>query len=118
MCVASASSSYFIDFALKACGLRDYFPAVFSCKDVGTGKEHPDVYLAALEGMGVGVEGTWIFEDSLVALQTAKKLGLRAVGIYDPFNYGNEEAERISDHYVRENEGMDQLISLWEEKDA
>ena len=118
LCVASASSSYFIDFALKAQGLRDYFSHIYSCKDVGKGKEHPDVYLAALEGMGVGTQGTWIFEDSLVALKTAKAMGIATVGVYDAFNYGNEEAQRISDHYIRENESFAKLISLWEDYHA
>ena len=42
-----------------------------------------DVYEAALEHLGTPRAQTWVFEDSLFAMETAKKVGFPVVGIYD-----------------------------------
>ena len=100
MCIASASSPALVEAALKRCGIESYFLKVFSCVECGFGKERPDVYLWAQEFMGVPAEKTWVFEDSLVAIQTAAKAGFPTVGIYDRNNYGQEEIRKTATHYI------------------
>ena len=110
MCIASATDPYLIDIAVKHCGIEKYFSKIFSCAEIGKGKEYPDVYLMALEHLGTSAEETWIFEDSYVALNTARKIGMPAVGIYDRYNYGQEILRENATVYVGEGENLMKLV--------
>lgn len=110
MCIASASALDMVEIAVERCELGKYIPKLLSSCDYGCGKDKPDVYLAALEYLGTPVNETWVFEDSLVALRTAKGIGMPVVGIYDPHNFGHEEMKALSCHYIDDGEGLDKLI--------
>ena len=112
MCIASASALDMVEIAVERCGIGKYIPKLLSSCDFGVGKDKPDVYLAALEYLGTSVEDTWVFEDSLVALKTAKSIGMPVVGIYDTYNFGQEEMREISDYYIDNGEGLDKLIDM------
>ena len=112
MCIASASALDMVEIAVERCGIDRYIPKLLSSCDFGVGKDKPDVYLAALEYLGTSVEDTWVFEDSLVALKTAKKLGMPVVGIYDAYNFGHEEMQEIADYYIADGEGLDKIIEM------
>ena len=98
--VATASPMPWVNIALDRCDLRKYFSVILSCEEVGKNKAFPDVFIEAARRMGATVSDTVIFEDSLVAIKTAKKSGFFTVGIYDENNYGAKEAEEISDIYI------------------
>ena len=49
---------------------------------------------------GTSVEDTWVFEDFLVAIETATRIGMPTVGIYDRFNYGQDRIREIATKYV------------------
>jgi beta-phosphoglucomutase-like phosphatase (HAD superfamily) len=91
---------------MKRCDLEKYFSAVFSCGSIGKGKDKPDIFLLARDFLGERTEDTWLFEDSLVAIQTATKIGMPTVGIYDSFNFGQEEIKKLATHYVAEGETL------------
>ena len=112
MCIASASALDMVEVAVERCELGKYIPKLLSSCDFGCGKDKPNVYLAALDHLGTPKEETWVFEDSLVALKTAKGIGLPIVGIYDAYNFGHEEMKEISDYYIDDGEGLDKLIDL------
>ncbi len=110
MCIASASALDMVEIAVERCRLGKYIPKLISSCDFGCGKDKPDVYLAALEYLGTPAEETWVFEDSLVALKTAKGIGLPVVGIYDAYNFGHDEMKKIANYYIDDGEGLDKLI--------
>ena len=110
MCIASATAPNLIKLAMKTTGLDKYIEKVISCNDVGKGKEHPDVFLAAHEYLGTPKESTWIFEDSVVALETASRAGYHTVGIYDKYNFGLDRIPGIVDIYVDDGETLAGLI--------
>lgn len=110
MCVASASTKEHILITLRHLGIAEYFGSVFSCEEVGKGKEEPDVYLLALGYLGTDVAETCIFEDSLTAIKTAKKIGIKTVAVYDSYNYGQEEMRKIADEYICDGETLLKLI--------
>lgn len=107
MCIASATAPDLVAQALENCGLDGYFPKLISCADVGKGKEHPDVFLKALEYLGTELGSTWVFEDSATALETASKAGFKTVGIYDKYNYGQDRAKKVSDIYIEYGETLE-----------
>lgn len=112
MAVATASNGDLVQLAMERCGLKPYLDLVVSCADVGKGKDQPDVFLLTLEKLGTTAEETWMFEDSYVALQTAKRIGMPTVGIFDANNYGQDILRANSDHYIDEGESLTRLIGI------
>ena len=110
MCIASATAPDLVELALKHCEIKDYFLKLFSCGAIGVGKEKPDVFLLAQESLGSDIEDTWVFEDSLVAIETAKKAGFKTVGIYDRYNYGADRIKEIADEYIAPGETLMRLF--------
>ena len=110
MCIASATAPELIDVAMKHCDIGKYFLKVFSCSDIGKGKEEPDVFLQAAEFLNTKTSETWVFEDSLVAIETATKIGMPTVGIYDKFNYGQDKIKEIVTEYIGVAETLLKLI--------
>lgn len=111
MCIASATAMTELELAVEVCGLKKYFPKIFSCAEVGVGKDHPDVFLLAQKWLGTKREETWVFEDSLVALQTARSIGMPTVGIFDANNpYTEEQLKEYSTVFIAASQTMAELI--------
>jgi HAD superfamily hydrolase (TIGR01509 family) len=110
MCIASATAPELLELALKHCGIEHYFSKIFSCGTIGKGKEHPDVFLMAADYFGEDKAETWVFEDSLVAIETAVGVGMPTVGIYDRFNFGQERIKEIATEYIGEGETLLKLM--------
>lgn len=112
MCIASASTPKLVECALKRFDMEKYFEAFFSCSVLGKSKDKPDIYLHAAKQMGSKVEETWVFEDSLTAIETSSKIGMKTVAIYDKFNFGHDKMEEIADFYVGKGENLTKMIGL------
>ena len=110
MCIASATDGALLKLAVRRCGLEKYFCRIFSCGDIGKGKDHPDIFRAAQEFLGTAPEETWVFEDSLTAIRTADSIGMPTVGIYDACNFGQDEIRQIAREYIAEGEKLTRLI--------
>ena len=110
MCIATATEYELVNIALKHCDIDKYFLKVFSCGHINKGKEEPDIFVLAKDYMGERIEDTWVFEDSLVAIETATKLGMPTVGIYDRFNYGQDKIKSLATIYVDRGESLLKLI--------
>lgn len=109
-CVASASAAEYIKYNLEKYGIADMFEFVVSCVDVGSGKDKPDVYYAALEKFETLPEETCVFEDSFVALETASRAGFITVGIHDKDNYDHDKLMAASDYYLADGMTFKDLI--------
>lgn len=110
MCIASATAPDLVNIALDSCDLRKYFLKFFSCADLGLGKDKPDIFNLALDFLGTERQETYVFEDSLVAIDTAMKAGFPTVGIYDQYNEGSENLATMATYYIAENESLSKLI--------
>lgn len=112
MCLASATAMPTLMHALTFHGILDYFSAVLSCADIGVGKDKPDIYIKAMDIMGLSADELCVFEDSFVALETAKAAGFNTVGLYDKYNFEQERLRRASDIYLGEGETLESLIDV------
>jgi HAD superfamily hydrolase (TIGR01509 family) len=110
MCVASASAPHLLDAVIEKFGFDKFFPKIISCNDVGKGKEEPDVFIVAHEYLDTGKDETWIFEDSVVALQTAHDAGYNTVGVYDKYGFDIERIKRISTIFIDCGESFTSLF--------
>lgn len=100
MCIATASERYQVEAALKRCGLEPYFAAIFTCGEVGHGKDEPDIFRQAMEHFGADRRSTVVFEDALHAIQTAKADGFLVAGVFDRSEKRQEEIRKLADWYI------------------
>ncbi len=110
LCLASATDMHEIKMALACYDMAKYFDTVLSCADLGVGKDKPDIYLSALQKMGLVAEEVCVVEDSYVALETAKAVGFQTVGVFDRYNFGHDRLEKASDIYLDEQHTLNDLI--------
>jgi len=86
--------------ALARLNVLDYFEKIFTCTEIGAGKSKPDIFIAAAEYMGTHPVDTWVFEDALYAIRTAKNAGFRTAGVYDEYSRDLwDEIKKVSDIY-------------------
>lgn len=101
MAAATSSDRMHIEVAFKRLGIRSYFRRIFTCSEVGAGKNKPDIYQRAAEELGTKPEETYVFEDMLHAIRTAADAGFRTVGVYDRFSEEDqEELKKMTDIYL------------------
>lgn len=110
ICIASATAPQLLSVALRHLNMEHYFSRIFSCAELGVGKDRPDVFLAARDFLGEKTEDTWVFEDSVVAIETAVKAGFKTCAVYDRFQVGQDRMREIADVYVGEGEGFEILL--------
>lgn len=110
LCIASATATELIKIAVKHCNIENYFTDILSCAEIGKGKDQPEIYLKALERLGTSADETCIFEDSHIAICTADRMGMKTVGIYDKYNYGQEEIRKTATVYIAEGDSFKSLI--------
>jgi HAD superfamily hydrolase (TIGR01509 family) len=91
--VASNSDHAWVEGHLERLGLRDRFRAFCCREDVAKGKPEPDVYLKAMDRLGVKSSEAIAFEDSLPGSTAAKRAGLFCVAVpnestrHQPFDH-------------------------------
>ena len=100
MCVATVTDRYLVEETLERLGVRHYFSEIFTCAEVGFGKDKPVIYQKALEHLETAKDETYVFEDMLFALNTAKTDGFPTVGVYDRHEAHQDELKGLADYYV------------------
>ena len=79
--IASSSSPDYIAMSLDRFDLARHFGAhVYSADGWARGKPHPDIYLAAAEGLGVDPAQCLAIEDSPTGAQAALAAGMTVIG--------------------------------------
>lgn len=86
MCIATATDRFMVESALKRHQIAHYFSDIVTCGEVGASKKHPMIFEVALEKLNTKKENTLVIEDSLHAIETARKAGFQVVGVYDDFS--------------------------------
>ena len=84
MGVASSSSCKWVLGHLQERGLRDHFECVLAADDVEITKPDPNLYLSALDCLGVSDREAIAFEDSPNGVLAAKRAGLYCVAVPNP----------------------------------
>lgn len=93
MSIATAGDMELSRAALERLGLMVFFEGMASCKEHG-GKHSPEVYCAAAELVGSAPENIIVFEDSLHAVETAKRAGFITAAVRDS---GENEQQALSE---------------------
>jgi len=77
--LASSSTAAWVVGHLERLGLRQYFEVIRTSEDVKITKPEPELYLSALEGLGVQPKQAVAFEDSPNGILAANRAGMWSV---------------------------------------
>ena len=109
LCIATATDRHLVEAGLDRCGVLSCFGEIFTCNEVGHGKDEPDIFEAALRSLGTRREETLVFDDALYAVRTAKEAGFPVAAVYDSHERSQAEVRARSDLYL---EDLTQLVEL------
>lgn len=101
--IATSTDRFLIEIGLAHLGIEDYFDEIYTATEVGKGKNYPDIFQLAMDKMGTKPEETWLFEDGLYSMITAKAYGMPVVGVYDKVSHDDQEAiKQVADIYLED----------------
>ena len=101
ICAATSGDRALAEAALARCGILSYFGHIFTCEEVGHGKDSPEIYEAARAFLGTTAQETVVLEDALYALRTAKAAGFCTVAVGDPSSAQDRAAiQECADFYL------------------
>ena len=69
------------------------------------------MFYEAMKLLGTEKEETFLFEDAVYSVRTARKEGFGAVGVYDASMQYQQELIELTDHYIKDYR---QLAPFWE----
>ncbi|MDD6373666.1 MAG: HAD family phosphatase [Bifidobacteriaceae bacterium] len=96
--VASTLMPSLRDPTLEHLGISGYFDAVCGIEEVGgLNKDHPDLYRLVATRLGVRPCDCTVFEDIVIGVRTAKRMGMHAWALCDPRSSHHEELAAIAD---------------------
>ena len=101
MCIATASDKECAVAALKRLGVLPYFDFVLTADEVGVGKTSPEIFLESVKRFNAPKEQVAVFEDSLHAVETAKRAGFFVVGVFDRLFVPGRSGYKLCDRYIR-----------------
>ncbi len=110
LCIATATDRYLVEAALSRLGVLSCFFGMFTCSEVGHGKDEPYIFETALAFLGTKKDETVVFDDALYAVRTAKAAGFPAVAVYDSYEKEQKEIRALADFYL---ENLSQFYSYW-----
>ncbi len=101
LCIATATDRHLVEAALDRCGILSCFGEIFTCNEVGHGKDEPDIFEAALRFLGTEKSETVVFDDSLYAIRTAKETGFPVAAVYDSHEKEQDKVRLLADIYLK-----------------
>ena len=102
MTIATSTDRPMIEAAFKRLHMDKYIKKIFTTTEDGYGKDKPDIFIKAMEEMGTTPKQTWLFEDGAYSIETAKQLGIKTIGIYDPASEKDQEKIRnLTNIYIK-----------------
>ena len=110
MCIATATDRYQVKAALKRCGMESFFFEIFTCTDVGHGKDEPIIFQKAMDSLGTTRANTVVFEDAYHAAKTAKADGFITVAVFDSHETKQAELHSVTDCFI---ENFTQTEHFW-----
>ena len=110
MCIATATDRYQVEAALQRCGMSHFFSEIFTCTEVGSGKDRPDIFRKAMAHLQTDRSTTAVVEDACHAIYTAKQDGFLVVGVYDRHESRQQELMSLTDVFLSD---YSDLTSFW-----
>ena len=113
LAIASGSPRGQVEIILRGMEIAARFPVIVAGTDVPKTKPAPDVYVRAVELLGVPKQACIAVEDSATGIAAAKAAGLRVIAV--PNRYTRQQKLSQADALV---ESLEQVLALIEKLDA
>ena len=108
--VLTASPHITVDPCMKRLGITELFDNVWSTDEFGLTKADPELFIRAAQLLNEKPENILHFDDSLEAVRTAKKAGMKTCGVYDSlWAKDTKEIKNVTDYYI---DDFSQLLDL------
>lgn len=117
LALATATARRHALAAMELTGALRLFDAVLSCEEIGFTKYDPAIFHEALRILGTARSTTWVFEDALYAIRTARASGFPVCGVEDAFSrrYRQEIQAEVS-YYLPSLAQWDSILPIvWPE---
>lgn len=99
--IATACAVELAEACLKHNGIFEMFDEIVYADEVGGSKETPKIFEECLRRLGCSADEAVLFEDILVALNSAKQINLHTVIIEDDAAKADrDELKRLADRYI------------------
>lgn len=99
--IATACAPELAEACLAHNGIYDMFDNIVYADEVGGSKENPKIFVECLKRLECRVDEAVLFEDILVALNSAKEIGLKTIIVEDGAAAADkEELKRRADRYI------------------
>lgn len=108
--VATASDIKLVQAVLSRHRVLAMFDVVVTVKEIGKGKDFPDIFQTCADKMGVRPHECLVFEDCLHAIKTAAGIGMKTIAVYDlSAKHEIEELKAVSNRYIYSFKEMEEL---------
>jgi len=108
-CILTANNSELVDIVKERFGLDKYISGFITAAGIGSTKAEPEIFIKVSLLYGAQLSDCVLFEDSSYAIKTAKPLGIKTVGVKDPF--GEDQQEYLQDNCDRYVASFRELIA-------
>lgn len=110
-CIATASKNINAISVFSKLDMLDRFEFVITTSDVDRSKDYPTIYKEATIMMKKRIQDTFVFEDALYAVNSAKDGGFKVVGIADKyFKHHEDLVKEAADYFIKDYDDlMDQI---------
>ena len=86
---------------MESAPIDEMFSLVYTREDVAQMKPDPEIYVKAMNTLGLEPSECLIFEDSLIGAEAAKASGAEVAVIYDKYSDDErEEINKLADHVI------------------
>lgn len=108
MAIATSCSRQLAEAVVQQHNLDDYIKTIITSCEVSRGKPFPDVFIRAMEVMGVDRSLGLAFEDTVAGVEAAKAAGMKVVAVYDEHSKDDKEELKIkADYFIM---SMDEML--------
>ncbi|MDO5402892.1 MAG: HAD family phosphatase, partial [Eubacteriales bacterium] len=83
MCIFTTSDRKCAESSMKRLGVFECFENIFTVYDIGINKKHKESYIKICELMNFKPEETWVYEDVIHGVESAKSAGCKVAAVYD-----------------------------------
>ena len=108
--ILTASPHLTVDPCLKRLGIYEMFDNIWSTDDFGLIKSNPEIFVQAAKRLNKETKDVMHFDDSLEAIRTAKKAGMKTCGVYDDlWKKDTDQIIETADYYIHDFSTLMQL---------
>lgn len=113
--ILTASPHITVDPCLKRLGIYDLFDNIWSTDEFGLTKADPEIFVRAAARLGRKPGEVLHFDDSLEAVRTAKKAGMKVCGVYDAiWDKDTQALKDCADYYIYDFSELHKVLACKE----